>query len=185
MCTVRKHFDLDKVILLNISVLREEQLLAFAKFYKIYFDILMYYKNHGVSYLWVYVKVDVSEIIAIGEKYQFEFLNEYGGLTMKEYKKFNAIKISKTPKMYNSKPTLLAPPPNLEESLDKMESKTSNPLKKQFSKGNNSHYKNTQARANRYTPILELNTILDRISLIGIDNITKQEKNFLNNLSKK
>ena len=67
MCTVRKHFDLDKVILLNISVLREEQLLAFAKFYKIYFllSVISILFFQFIWWKWFYSEISLSRRVTV------------------------------------------------------------------------------------------------------------------------
>ena len=155
-----------KIICLNLSSLNIEQIFSVSEYYKLSFESLVEMKKENVFKLWCEPKADFAIAASYTDSKDRILWNEaYSSPTSKEYKKVINTPITKVPKV-----------PKTIDSKRNYEFFKSN--------GYNIYLKSFENKEVEVSVCLDVDTILDKIKIEGIQSLTKKEKEFLDNVSK-
>ena len=152
-------FDINNVICIKLKSLDTTQLFSVSIEYDLLFDLLIEYKEKR-DCLWLELKNNIYYSIAVSSNDEIKFLynndNEYyGGLTKNELDKFKSIKPVKTPKI-------------------KINEKSITKYKELLNKGYNLKVEKLDRSINAKEEIgMDVNDILDKINVSGIESISK------------
>lgn len=163
-------FDKDRVICISLKSHNQQQLFSIAEKYLISFEAICEMKNDGFTKIWV--ESGGRYVIACQHKsYPDDLIikDNFNPLSKKDHdflKQLRPVKVPKMPKNQIAKNNYKA---FLNEGYD---IKTP------------SMEKTKSESVNRVTENLDLDSILDKIGQCGVNSLTKNEKLFLDNLSK-
>ncbi len=167
--------NFDKIICINLKSLNDQQLFAVCEAYLIGFESIREAKMAGVTMKWL---DEERESVAFVLDGQFIIGKKFSPLSKKDYDRIKKIKPVKTPKMPKNTSALNNYKAFLAEGYD---IKT----KSLDSKINAMSTNNTPAivavKIEQLPVVLELDAILEKIFKHGINSITVEEKNFLDN----
>lgn len=168
--------NFNKVICVNLKSVNQQQLLAICETYLFGFEALCENKKDGINLMWLDSEArtvaytytgDWGELLVKGEYYE--------GMVQKDYDKIIDIKPVKTPKFPKTDQALNNYIAFLKEGFDvripAIDSLIVHKIKEQ------ERYKEMQ----QLPVILDMDIILEKINKYGIESITKEEKDFLNN----
>jgi hypothetical protein len=173
--------NISKVICINLSSLNTEQVFSICEFYKLSFEALMYMKSTDVHKIWV----EPSSEYAVAASYVCSkdkpVWNEvFESPTSKEYKKIINTPVVKVPKLTKTEQSIKNyihfKSNGYTINIDSFEKKSS----KMVENPSKSDLKVEKVLEEK----LELDVILDKITDLGINSLTKNEKKFLDDLSK-
>lgn len=191
-------FNIDKVVCLNLKTMDLKQIFSISETYSWDFEVLLNDKKTGSNKL--YVETTTGEVIGMEEqlmcKYtnklhdpQFMVFSKFSPVTKKIYdrlKNMQPVKVPKVPKTERSLNTYLY---LLEKGYDiRMVSfdRYIESLRNKQSESEKSNVTDVKVKvkeSQKETKVtLDLDTILDKINEVGIESITKEEKEFLDNL---
>ncbi len=163
-------FDINNVICIKLKSLDTTQLFSVCVEYNLSFDLIMGYKENR-DCVWLENKNNSHFSIAVSSNDVIKFLyknDEYlGGLTKEELKRFNSIKPVKTPKIKVNENTIA----KYKELLDKGFNLKIEKLDKAI---------NTKEENG-----MDVNDILDKINVSGIESISKSSINKLETIEPK
>jgi len=170
-------FDVNKIIRIDLKSCNIQQIFILSRFYNLDFELLTYFKN---SYDIIYLLMPNAELIAYGNP-SVRVLDQYTtNFTKKVSKRFYSIPPCKIPKIEKDDDVLDAYIFYTEKgyninipSLDRRIEFLKNNVTKEVVEVQ----KETKV-------ILELDTILDKINESGVESLSKQEKDFLDKISK-
>ena len=165
--------NFNKIICINLESLNSQQLFAVCEYYKFGFEGMYQRKRDTkVQKYWI---LEGGDVVAFQISDQFIIGDKFNPLTKSDYDKLKSMKPVKTPKTPTDDTTLNNYRAFLEEGFEdirtpkmdaRLEWKKSNQNKVQFVD---------------LPVVLEVDAILDKIAKYGIDSITKEEKDFLDN----
>lgn len=171
--------NFDKIICINSGSLNAQQLFAVCETYLIGFEAMHSSKMSGVTMEWL---TEDRETIAFVLDGQFIIGDKFIPLSKKEYDRIKKIKPVKTPKMPKNASALKNYKAFLSEGYDIKTKSLDNKIN-HISKIKELPVVVEVVETKIELPVvLELDAILDKISKYGIESITKEEKEFLDNL---
>jgi hypothetical protein len=190
-------FNINKVICLNLKAMEQRQLFIASTALSIDFEVLLKYKNQRCLKLWIcqetsmtiaFEQQDVNKFTGELLDKEFYFFPEVCPVTKKEHDRVTKMKPIVIPKVSKNDDTLNSYLFYLEKGYDiKMPS-----LDRKIEHIRNNQEKNTEIEQTKVVTevisktkkqvSLEIDTILDKINESGIESLTKEEKEFLDNL---
>jgi hypothetical protein len=190
-------FNINKVICLNLKAMEQRQLFIASTALSIDFEVLLKYKNQRCLKLWIcqetsmtvaFEQQDVNKFTGELLDKEFYFFPEVCPVTKKEHDRVTKMKPIVIPKVSKNDDTLNSYLFYLEKGYDiKMPS-----LDRKIEHIRNNQEKNTEVEQTKVVTevksktkkqvTLEIDTILDKINESGIESLSKQEKDFLDNL---
>ena len=190
-------FNINKVICLNLKAMDQRQLFIASTALSIDFEVLLKYKNQRCLKLWIcqetsmtiaFEQQDVNKFTGELLDKEFYFFPEVCPVTKKEHDRVTKMKPIVVPKVSKNDDTLNSYLFYLEKGYDiKMPS-----LDRKIEHIRNNQEKNTEIEQTKVVTevisktkkqvSLEIDTILDKINESGIESLTKEEKEFLDNL---
>lgn len=176
------NFDRTRVICISLKSHNEQQLFSISEYYSISFEVLLKVKQDGFTKIWV--ESNGNWIISCVHESQPETMivkEIYNPLTKKDRDFLLRQKPIKTPKMPKNEESKYNYQLFLEKGFD-IKTKS---LDMAIDNSTNKSKKNqTESTFFCETESLDLDDILDKISKYGMNSLTKNEKDFLENLSK-
>jgi hypothetical protein len=195
-------FNIDKVVCINLKNMDLRQIFSISETYSWDFEVLVADKNTGSNKL--YVLTDTGDVIGMEEqlmcKYtnklhepQFMVFTEFSPVTKKIYdrlKNMKPVKVPKVPKTERSINTYLRllekgydiRMPSFDRYIEYLKNNQVDNSNQVEEESDNVDEIVTESKKSKKEIILEVDTILDKISKSGIDSLTKEEKDFLDNL---
>jgi hypothetical protein len=190
-------FNINKVICLNLKAMDQRQLFIASTALSIDFEVLLKYKNQRCLKLWIcqetnmtvaFEQQDVNKFTGELLDKEFYFFPEVCPVTKKEHDRVTKMKPIVIPKVSKNDDTLNSYLFYLEKGYDiKMPS-----LDRKIEHIRNNQERNTEVEQTKVVTevksktkkqvTLEIDTILDKINESGIESLTKEEKEFLDNL---
>jgi hypothetical protein len=190
-------FNINKVICLNLKAMDQRQLFITSTTLSIDFEVLLKYKNQRCLKLWIcqetsmtvaFEQQDVNKFTGELLDKEFYFFPEVCPVTKKEHDRVTKMKPIVIPKVSKNDDTLNSYLFYLEKGYDiKMPS-----LDRKIEHIRNNQERNTEVEQTKVVTevksktkkqvTLEIDTILDKINESGIESLTKEEKEFLDNL---
>lgn len=168
--------NFDKIICINTGSLNAQQLFSVCETYLIGFESIYEDKMAGVTMEWLNEDRDVVAYVCDGK---FTITEKFNPLSKKEYDRIKKIQPVKTPKMPKTNASLNNYKAFLKEGYDIKTKSLDSKLNKST---NIVSIKAEVVDVKIKLPVvLEVDAILDKIGKYGIDSITKEEKNFLDN----
>lgn len=166
---MQETFDKSRVICISLKSHNQQQLFSIAEHYRISFEGLVKIKNEGCTKLWIESSGQWA-IAVVHETTPDKMVikENFNPLTKKDYDFLKSLKPVKVPKMPKNKNAKINYKEFLKEGFD-IKTKSMDV---------------TTGLIKEVNIVLDLDTILDKISELGISSLTKKEKNFLDNLSK-
>jgi hypothetical protein len=169
-------FDVNKIIRIDLKSCNTQQVFILSQFYNLDFELLVSFKN---SYDIIYLQMPNAELIGYGNP-GVRVLDQYTpNFTKKVSKRFYSIPPCKIPKITKNDDVLEAYKYYTEKgyninipSLDRRIELETNVTKEVVEVQKETKF------------ILELDTILDKINESGVESLSKQEKDFLDKISK-
>ena len=168
-------FDVNKIIRIDLRSCNIQQVFILSRFYNLDFELLVSFKN---SYDIIYLQMPNAELIGYGNP-GVRVLDQYTtNFTKKVSKRFYSIPPCKIPKITKDDDVLEAYKYYTEKgyninipSLDRRIKLETNITK--------------EVEVQKETKVtLEIDTILDKINESGVESLSKQEKDFLDKISK-
>jgi len=168
-------FDINKIIRIDLRSCNIQQVFILSRFYNLDFELLVSFKN---SYDIIYLQMPNAELIGYGNP-GVRVLDQYtSNFTKKVSKRFYSIPPCKIPKITKDDDVLEAYKYYTEKgyninipSLDRRTKLETNITK--------------EVEVQKETKVtLEIDTILDKINENGVESLSKQEKDFLDKISK-
>ena len=164
-----QNFDRDRVICISLKSHNEQQLFSIAEKYALSFEVLVEMKADGFTKIWVEssgnfviacIHKDYSDWFIV--KDNFDPMSEQDSDFLKKIKQVKVPKMPKTELAKNNYKAFLNEGYNIKvESIDR-------PIR----------------RKKKLIEVLDLDAILDKINQSGIESLTANENEFLNNYSK-
>lgn len=190
-------FNINKVICINLKAMDQRQLFIASTALSIDFEVLLKYKNQRCLKLWIcqetgmtvaFEQQDVNKFTGELLDKEFYFFPEVCPVTKKEHDRVTKMKPIVIPKVSKNDDTLNSYLFYIEKGYDiKMPS-----LDRKIEHIRNNQEKNTEVEQTKVVTkakfktkkqvTLEIDTILDKINESGIESLTKEEKEFLDNL---
>jgi hypothetical protein len=190
-------FNINKVICINLKAMDQRQLFIASTTLSIDFEVLLKYKNQRCLKLWIcqetgmtvaFEQQDVNKFTGELLDKEFYFFPEVCPVTKKVHDRVTKMKPIVIPKVSKNDDTLNSYLFYLEKGYDiKMPS-----LDRKIEHIRNNQEKNTEVEQTKVVTkaksktkkqvTLEIDTILDKINESGIESLTKEEKEFLDNL---
>lgn len=166
--------NFDKIICINLESVNTQQLFAICETYLIGFEEMYRRKTETkVSMYWMNDEKIVAFIID-----GFFFMgSDFKSVSKEDQERLKKIKAIKTPKMPKTEQALRNYKAFLEEGYDIRTPSMDSKLR--FFESRIEEY--TKEEKIEIPVVLEVDTILDKIGKFGIDSITAEEKNFLDN----
>jgi len=192
-------FNINKVICLNLKAMDQRQLFIASTTLSIDFEILLKYKNQRCLKLWICQETgmtvaveqqDINKFTGELLDKEFFFFPEVCPVTKKEYDRVTKMRPIVIPKVSKNDDTLNSYLFYIEKGYDiKMPS-----LDRKIEHIRNNQEKNTEVEQTKVVTevksktkkqvSLEIDTILDKINESGVESLSKQEKDFLDKISK-
>jgi hypothetical protein len=171
--------NFDKIICINLEALNTQQLFAICETYLIGFEEMYKRKTETkVSKYWV---VD-NKIVAYVIEGFFFMGTDYKSTSLEEQTRLKKMTPIKTPKMPKTEQALNNYKAFLEEGYDiRTPSMDSKLLYFETKREETRQVKNKEVKI-ELSVVLETDAILDKIGKYGIDSITIEERNFLDNI---
>ena len=171
--------NFDKIICINLEALNTQQLFAICETYLIGFEEMYKRKTETkVSKYWV---VD-NKIVAYVIEGFFFMGTDYKSTSLEEQTRLKKMTPIKTPKMPKTEQALNNYKAFLEEGYDiRTSSMDSKLLYFETKREETRQVKNKEVKI-ELSVVLETDAILDKIGKYGIDSITIEERNFLDNI---
>lgn len=167
--------NFDKIICINLGSLNDQQLFAICETYFIGFEAMHESKMSGVTMEWL---TEDRETIAFILDGKFIIGDKFNPLSKKEYDRIKKIKPVKTPKMPKTASTLNNYKVFLSEGYD---IRTKSLDSKLSTKSIETTKIEVVENKIELPVVLELDAILEKIFKYGIDSITAEEKDLLDN----
>jgi hypothetical protein len=166
--------NFDKIICINLESVNTQQLFAICETYLIGFEEMYRRKTETkVSMYWMNDEKIVAFIID-----GFFFMgSDFKSVSKEDQERLKKIKAIKTPKMPKTEQALRNYKAFLEEGYDIRTPSMDSKLR--FFESRIEEY--TKEEKIEIPVVLEVDTILEKIGKFGIDSITAEEKNFLDN----
>lgn len=160
-------FDIDKLIRIDLKSFNEQEIFIIARFYELNFENIMKLKNDSFEQLYIQttdgvVIAYIKDVFTIIDKYRVD---------KKTFKKLKSIKVCEIPTLINEYDVLEnylyylekgynIKTPSLDKKIEELRNKNSEKV------------------------VLDVDTILDKINESGVESLSKQEKDFLDKISK-
>jgi len=165
-------FDINKLIRIDLKSCNTQDIFIIARYHELNFENILNLKSDNFDE--IYIQVTDGAAVAYVKEGSFKVIDNYTqSITRKVYKKLHTLEVCKVPTLINVDGILEnylyyiekgydIRIPSLDERIDELrkESKVEPIVKEPF----------------------EIDKILDKINESGIDSITKEEKEFLDNL---
>lgn len=169
--------NFNKIICINLESLNSQQLFAVSEHYRFGFEGL--YKSKNVTKVRKYWLLEGGSIVAFQIADQFIIGDAFNPLTKSDYDKLKNMKPVKTPKIPNDDTTLNNYRAFLEEGFEDIRTPKMD-ARLEYKRSNQNKVRKTDIPID-LSIIFEVDAILDKISNFGINSITKEEKEFLDN----
>lgn len=165
-------FDVNKIIRIDLRSCNIQQVFILSQFYNLDFELLVSFKN---SYDIIYLQMPNAELIGYGNP-GVRVLDQYTtNFTKKVSKRFYSIPPCKIPKITKDDDVLEAYKFYTEKGYDINIPSLDRRIE----------LKTKEGEVQKETKIiLELDTILDKVNESGVESLSKQEKDFLDKISK-
>ena len=163
-------FDINKVIRLDLKSFTTQQIFIIARFYELNFENMLGLKNDSFEQL--YIQTTDGAVIAY-VKEGFNMIEKYR-VDKKTFRKLKSIEICEVPTLKNEYDVLENYLYYLEKGYDMRISSLDEKIEE---------IRNKSKEVVKEV-VLDLDTILDKINESGLSSITKEEKEFLDKVSK-
>ena len=168
-------FDINKLIRIDLKSCKTQEIFIIARYHELNFENILNLKNDNFDE--IYIQVTDGAAVAYVKEGSFKVIDQYTqSITRKVYKKLHALQVCKVPTLINVDGVLENYLYYIEKgydiripSLDKRIDELRNESK-------------VEPIAIIEKEPFEIDKILDKINESGIDSITKEEKEFLDNL---
>ena len=184
-------FNINKVICLNLKAMDQRQAFIASRVFSIDFEDLLTYKKQNCLKLWICQEIgmtiafeqqDVNKFTGELLEKEFHFFPEVCPVTKKEYDRVTKMKPITIPKVSKDEDTLNSYLFYLEKGYEIEMPSLDRKIEHIRNSGENIEFSKNKVVKKDLT--LKIDTILDKINESGVESLSKQEKDFLDKISK-